>query len=510
MQNIEIKKDDTLSEEIKRMSDKELSEVRSECISKLKEIQAKLKEENRQLTVEEDNQCNGLAEKIKMIDSTVKSRGNIQNDYNKISDVLNQAEGSADMFKASAPDVTNHPEAVRAQSAQAYSDVYIPKFDATEAVRAQMSRTYPDLYAPRLNFIKYKDNYSQYLRELDPDTFDFTHRPDHVHSYCALRAMLSHQPVRIERYSQQYPEAVRAHMKLADLGDNIKKFILAEAARDLFDISFILNQCTLVTRPGSAVLPKLIGKCGNLQLHQYTSGDEKPLQKIVLGRDVTNPVQFSMAAGIEGEVIEDSDIDIIQFITGLLNNLVHFRIEKALTVGFDGEAEGDGHGRILGLTEVDNVVTTKNVDSIEPADLNKTRSQVQNAYGAPSNIGVLRKCVWIMSISTYLALQDMHDKNGRSLYLPENQASVAFFQPNTILNCPVYCPASMPDIEAGKTVAYFGDLSALAVHMATPLHIDMPTDSLKRLNLAEMHPYIRFDTKLIYPNQLVKLVMKGE
>lgn len=196
-----------------------------------------------------------------------------------------------------------------------------------------------------------------------------------------------------------------------------------------------------------------------------------------VSRSLVNNVQFD----IVGFVVNEMAYSISRWIEGQLLN--GFTPTETLTAG------------VTGLSDLTNGLTTEIPTAISADEVVKLHDKIKDQFQ--------RNAIWIMSPATRTALRLLRSDTG--YYLLNDDISTPFG--TSLLGKPVYVSDNMPDIAAGKTAIYYGDMSGLATKFNENINIEV-----LRERYADEHAYgvvgwFEFDAKVIDEQQIAKLTM---
>ena len=110
-----------------------------------------------------------------------------------------------------------------------------------------------------------------------------------------------------------------------------------------------------------------------------------------------------------------------------------------------------------------------------------------------------------MSPATRDAIRQLKDEMGR--YLLNDDISASFGK--TLLGKDLYVTDNMPDIEAGKTVVYYGDMRGLATKFSEDMNIEVLREKYATQHAVGVVGWLEFDSKVEDAQKITKLVMAG-
>ena len=111
--------------------------------------------------------------------------------------------------------------------------------------------------------------------------------------------------------------------------------------------------------------------------------------------------------------------------------------------------------------------------------------------------------IFIMSAATRTALRLLKDDVGR--YLLQDDITSPFG--STLLGKPVFVSDNMPDMAAGETVIYYGDMSGLATKFTENMEILVLREKYATQHAIGVCSYAEFDAKVIDAQKIAALKM---
>ena len=278
------------------------------------------------------------------------------------------------------------------------------------------------------------------------------------------------------------------NMTLTDNGAVIPTTIANRIIRKVYDISPILERSTKYNVKGKLELPYYdestqaitvafatefqelesnIGKLDSIELTGYLAGALS-----LVSRSLINNAQFDIVAF----VVDVMAYDISRFIEDVLLN---------------------GKGSVTGLSDLTNVKTTASGTEVTADELILAQGQIKDVYQD--------NAIWIMSPATRDAIRSLKDEVGR--YLLQDDISLPFGK--SLLGKPVYVSDNMPDMEAGKTAIYYGDMSGLATKFSEELSIQVLREKYATMHAVGVVGWIEFDSKVENAQKIVAVKMAG-
>lgn len=278
------------------------------------------------------------------------------------------------------------------------------------------------------------------------------------------------------------------NMTLTDNGAVIPTTIANRIIRKVYDISPILQRSTKYNVKGKLELPfydestqaitvafatefqeleSNIGKLDSIELTGYLAGALS-----LVSRSLINNAQFDIVAF----VVDVMAYDISRFIEDTLLN---------------------GKGSVTGLSDLTNVKTTASATTITADELILAQGQVKDVYQ--------NNAIWIMSPATRDAIRSL--KDGMERYLLQDDISLPFGK--SLLGKPIYVSDNMPDMEAGKTAIYYGDMSGLATKFSEDISIQVLREKYATMHAVGVVGWVEFDSKVENAQKIVAVQMKS-
>lgn len=210
-----------------------------------------------------------------------------------------------------------------------------------------------------------------------------------------------------------------------------------------------------------------VGKFTNIQLTGYLAG-----ALTLISRSLINNSQFDIVSF----VVDQMAYSIRRFIEGTLLN---------------------GSGSVTGLSNLTNTLTAGSSTAITSDEIIKLKDKVKDAFQ--------NNAIWIMSPSTRTALRLLKDEVGR--YLLQDDITSPFG--TVLLGKPVYVTDNMPDMGAGQTAIYYGDMTGLATKFSEDMNIQVLREKYATQHAIGVVGWLEFDSKIEDAQKIARLVMAG-
>ncbi len=192
---------------------------------------------------------------------------------------------------------------------------------------------------------------------------------------------------------------------------------------------------------------------------------------------------------VSKSLINNSKFDIVTFVVNKMAESISRFIEKELLIGTDG--------KITGLRGVTQKVVTNSQTVITSDNLIDTQDEVPDMHQA--------KAIWIMNRTTRNNIRKLKDSEGNYLLNRDLSSKWGY----TLLGKDVYTSDNMSKIGAGNTVAYYGDMSGLAVKLGEDINIEVLREKFATQHAVGIVGYVELDSKVQDTQKISKLVMAG-
>lgn len=190
---------------------------------------------------------------------------------------------------------------------------------------------------------------------------------------------------------------------------------------------------------------------------------------------------------ISRSLINNSDFDIVGFIVDEMAYSIKRFIEKELLNGTED--------KVTGLSDLSNTLTVASTVAITADEVIQLKDKIIDEYQG--------NAIWIMSPATRTALRLLKDSVGR--YLLQDDITSPFG--STLLGKPIYVSDNMPDMEAGKTAIYYGDMRGLATKFSEDLNIEVLREKYADEHAVGVIGWFEFDSKVEDAQKIVRLNM---
>ncbi len=262
-------------------------------------------------------------------------------------------------------------------------------------------------------------------------------------------------------------------------GDNgaiIPTTIANRIIRKVYEISPILERSQKFNVKGNLDLPYYDNNTTSINVAYHTEftdlessvGEFKSIQLggflagalVKISRSLINNAQFDVVAF----VVDEMALQIARFIEGELLN------------GTDN--------KVAGLSTLTNAKTAAAANAITSNELIELQSKVKDIYQ--------NNAIWIMSTNTRTAIRELKSNTGYYLLNEDITAPFGY----TLLGKPVYVSDNMPDLEAGKNVVFYGDMTGLATKFSEEINIQVLRERFATQHADAVVGWFEFDSKV--------------
>lgn len=293
-----------------------------------------------------------------------------------------------------------------------------------------------------------------------------------------------------ENYIRGYVVNERAgELTKADNGAVIPTSIANKIIKKVYDICPILEQSTKYNVKGNLDLPYYDADTSNITV-AYQS------EFVTMSSSNGNFKSIRLTGFLAGalskisrSLINNSQFNIVDFVVDEMANAIKRFIEKELLVGTPDKVEG--------LSTLTNKVETASATAITADEIIKLQDSIKDEFQSGA--------IWIMSSKTRTALRLLKDANER--YLLQDDINATFGK--TLLGKPVYVSDNMPEIGAGNTAIYYGDMKGLATKFNEEINVEVLREKYADEHAVGVIGWFEFDSKVEDAQKLVKLVCKS-
>ena len=198
---------------------------------------------------------------------------------------------------------------------------------------------------------------------------------------------------------------------------------------------------------------------------------------------------------ISRSLINNAQFNIVDFIVERMAYAIKRFIEDQLLNGYVASGADTG---VTGLSTLTNSITAAATTAITADEVVRLHDAIKDDFQA--------NAIWIMSPATRTALRTLKSTTG--YYLLNDDISTPFG--TTLLGKPVYVSDNMPDMAAGKTAIYYGDMRGLATKFSEEMNIEVLREKYATQHAVGVVGWLEFDSKVEDAQKIAKLVMAAE
>lgn len=281
-----------------------------------------------------------------------------------------------------------------------------------------------------------------------------------------------------------------ANLEAGANGAIVPKTIAKKIITKVYDMSSVLKDATKYDTKGKISIP-IYGANGSNDITVEYATEFSNLESKI-GKFTSVDLDGFLAtalAKLSNSLINNTDIDLENKIIELMSEAIALFMEREILKGTAGKVEG--------LSTLSNKVTTATPTAITAEELIKTKNKVKKKNR--------KNAKWIVSNDTLTYIESLKDSDGRFLFRDDMNGEFNGY----LLGYPVEVSDNMDEIATGKTVAYFGDFSGVALKQkSNNIEINVLREIFATQYATGINAWIEFDAKVEDYNKIVKLVCK--
>ena len=195
---------------------------------------------------------------------------------------------------------------------------------------------------------------------------------------------------------------------------------------------------------------------------------------------------------VSRSLINNAQFNIVDFVVERMAYAIKRFIEGQLLNGYVSTGASAG---VTGLSTLSHSITAAATSAITADEVVRLHDAIKDDFQA--------NAIWIMSPATRTALRTLKSSTG--YYLLNDDISSPFG--TTLLGKPVYVSDNMPDMAAGKTAIYYGDMRGLATKFSEDINIEVLREKYATMHAVGVVGWLEFDAKVEDAQKIAKLVM---
>lgn len=278
-------------------------------------------------------------------------------------------------------------------------------------------------------------------------------------------------------------------LTMTDNGAVIPTTIANQIIKKVYDISPVLAQSTKYNVKGKLDIPYYDDSDDKLTVAYQ---DEFVALSSSNGKFASIELTGFLAGAlskISRSLINNAQFNIVDFVVTEMSDSIARFIEHELLVGTPSKVEG--------LSKLTNTVTTASGTAITADEVIKLHDAIKDRFQ--------NGAIWIMSNATRTALRLLKDSTGK--YLLNDDVSSPFG--TTLLGKPIYVSDNMPEIGAGNTSIYYGNMKGLATKFNEEVNVQVLREKYADEHAVGVIGWFEFDSKVQDAQQIAKLVCKA-
>jgi HK97 family phage major capsid protein len=257
----------------------------------------------------------------------------------------------------------------------------------------------------------------------------------------------------------------------------------------VYNICPILDRSTKYNVKGKLVVPRYDENSTSIVVDYATEFEELEsnvgkFDKIELDGFLAGALTL-----ISRSLINNAQFNIVDFVVERMAYAIKRFIENELLNGTEDKIEG-----LSGLTHG---ITAAATNAITADEVVRLHDAIKDDFQG--------NAIWIMSPATRTALRTLKSNTG--YYLLNDDISTPFG--TTLLGKPVYVSDNMPDMAAGKTAIYYGDMRGLATKFSEDINIEVLREKYATQHAVGVVGWLEFDAKVEDAQKIAKLTMKA-
>jgi len=284
-------------------------------------------------------------------------------------------------------------------------------------------------------------------------------------------------------------ERADVNLTVGDNGAVIPTSIANKIIKKVYDICPIYQLANRYNVGGTLTIPYYDDSNGTIEMTYATEFTDLASKSGKFASIELKGFLAGVLTKISKSLINNSQFDIVNFVTEKMAEAISRWIEKELLNGTDG--------KIAGLSSVTQKVETTSSTVITADELIDLQETVPDVYQA--------NAIWIMNRATRAAIRKLKDQDGNYILNRDATAKWGY----TLFGKDVYTSDNMPTIASGKTVIYYGDMSGLAVKVSEQMNIEVLREKFATQHAVGVVGWIELDSKVENSQKIAKLVMKA-
>ena len=288
---------------------------------------------------------------------------------------------------------------------------------------------------------------------------------------------------------EKLQERADTNLTTGDNGAVIPSSIAQKIIKKVYDICPIYQLATRYNVGGTLSIPYYDEETQSIEMAYATEFTELESTSGKFGSIELKGFLAGALSKVSKSLVNNSQFDIVSFVVTAMAEAISKWIEKEL---LHGTAD-----KVAGLSTVKQMVTAAASIAITADELIDLQETVPDAYQG--------NCIWIMNKKTRTAIRKLKDSDGNYILNKDATARWGY----TLFGKDVYTSDGMPEMAAGKTAIYYGDMSGLAVKLSEDVSIEVLREKFATQHAIGVVGWIEIDSKVENAQKIAKLVMKA-
>lgn len=288
---------------------------------------------------------------------------------------------------------------------------------------------------------------------------------------------------------EKLQERADVNLTAGDNGAVIPNSIAQKIIKKVYDICPIYQLATRYNVGGTLSIPYYDEDTQAIQMAYATEFQELESTSGKFGSIELKGFLAGALSKVSKSLVNNSQFDIVSFVVTAMAEAISKWIEKEL---LHGTAE-----KVAGLSTVKQTITAAAAAAITADELIDIQEAIPDAYQAGA--------IWIMNKATRKDIRKLKDNDGNYILNKDATARWGY----TLFGKDIYTSDNMPDMEAGKTAIYYGDMSGLAVKLSEDVSIEILREKFATQHAIGVVGWIEIDSKVENAQKIAKLVMKA-
>lgn len=284
-------------------------------------------------------------------------------------------------------------------------------------------------------------------------------------------------------------ERADVNLTTGENGAVIPSSIAQKIIKKVVDICPIYSMATRYNIGGTLSIPYYDEEAQSIQMKYATEFAELESTSGKFGSIELKGFLAGALSKVSKSLANNSQFDITSFVVAAMAEAISKWIEKELLNGTTD--------KVAGLSTVKQIVTAAAAGVVTADELIDLQEEVPDAYQGSA--------IWIMNKSTRKAIRKLKDNDGNYLLNKDATAKWGY----TLFGKDVYTSANMPEMAAGSTAIYYGDMSGLAVKLSEDVSIEVLREKFATQHALGVVGWIEIDAKIEDAQKIAALKMKA-